>query len=169
MHHIFYNGLFCGKGAKMDHRHYNPDRFTGKSLRLPHRDYTAAGAYFVTIRALPPDKFFTIPKLCNILSGTWHALPDRFPNVTLDEFVVMPDHVHFILWLDGTQKQEWSLGSIVGAYKSITTVVWVQYLKSIKKDMEFPCRIWQKDFYERVVRTDELEQTRQYIRNNPTK
>ena len=151
----------------MGHQHYNPDRFTRKSLRLATRDYTAAGAYFVTIRVLPPDPLFEIPKLRYLLLETWHALPKLFPNVTLDEFVIMPDHIHFILWLDGTQGA--ALGNVVGAYKSITTVLWLQHLKSVGKDMHYPCRIWQSRYYERVVRTDELEQTRQYIRNNPTK
>ena len=151
----------------MDHRHYDPDRFTRKSLRLSNRDYTAAGAYFVTIRALPADPLFEIPKLRYIVLETWHALPKRFLNVTLDEFVIMPDHIHFILWLDGTKGA--ALGDIVGAYKSITTVLWLQHLKSLGKDTQYPCRIWQDRYHERVIRTDELEQTRQYIRNNPTK
>ena len=153
----------------MDHRRYNPDRFTRKNLRLPQRDYAAAGAYFVTIRALAPEPLFEIPKLRYILLDTWQTLPLHFPHVTLDEFVIMPNHVHFILWLDGTQAKRLTLGDVVGAYKSITTVLWLQHLKAVGKDMRYPCRIWQKDYYERVVRTDELEQTRQYIRNNPTK
>ncbi len=152
----------------MDHKHYNPDRFTRKSLRLPGRDYSAAGAYFVTIRSLPPDRLFEIPKLRYILLDTWNALPKRFPSVTLDEFVIMPDHVHFILWLDGTQK-EVALGNVVGAYKSITTVQWIKHLKSVGKDMHYPCRIWQPKFNDRVVRIDEYEQKRLYIRNNPKK
>src|SRR5437764_10713881 len=137
----------------MDHQHYNLDRFTRKSLRLATRDYTAAGAYFVTIRAFPADPLFEIPKLRYILLETWHALPGRFPHVTLDEFVVMPDHVHFILWLDGTTAA--SLGKVVGAYKSITTVQWLQHLKSVGKDIYYPCRIWQSSYYERVVRIEE--------------
>ncbi len=156
----------------MNRRRYNPERFerpTRKSLRLSNRDYTSAGAYFVTIRAIPPDPLFEIPKLRYILLETWQGLPQRFPNVKLDEFVIMPDHVHFILWLDGTQGKGRTLSDVLGAYKSITTVRWIQCLKSIGKDMEYPCRIWQGNFYEHVVRTDELEQTRQYIRNNPAK
>ena len=153
----------------MGHRRYNADRFTRKSLRLSTREYTAAGAYFVTIRALPPDSLFDIPKLRYILLDTWHALPKRFPNVTLDEFVIMPDHIHFILWLDGTQAEGARLGDVIGAYKSLTTVLWVQHLKSVERDMQYPCRIWQDRYFERVVRSDELAQTRLYIRNNPTK
>ncbi len=156
----------------MKQRRYNPDRFEGftrKTLRLSNHDYTSAGAYFVTVRALPLDSLFEIPKLRYILLETWHALPQRFHNVKLDEFVIMPDHVHFILWLDGTQGKNMALSNVVGAYKSITTVRWIQCLKSSGKDTEYPCRIWQSDYYERVVRVNELEQTRQYIRNNPTK
>ena len=152
----------------MAHQRYNPNRFTRKSLRLPNRDYAAAGAYFVTIRTLDFHRFFEIPKLRYILLEVWHALPKRFPQVTLDEFVIMPDHIHFILWLDGTRKDV-PLGNIVGAYKSITTVQWIQHLKSVEEDMHYPCRIWQEKCIDRVVRIDELEQTRLYIRNNPKK
>ena len=80
----------------------------------------------------------------------------------------MPDHIHFILWLDGTRKDV-PIGNVIGAYKSITTVHWIQHLKSVGKDMQYPCRIWQEKFHDRVLRLDELEQTRLYIRNNPKK
>lgn len=153
----------------MNHQHYNPDRFTRKSLRLPNRDYTAPGAYFVTIRSIPLDSLFEIPKLRSILSDTWFALPKRYMFVKLDEFMIMPDHIHFILWFGNTPTKRETLGQVVGAYKSITTVHWIQYLKSVGEDMKYPCHIWQEKFYDRVVRTNELEQTRLYIRNNPLK
>ncbi len=153
----------------MNHEHHNADRFTRKSLRLPTHKYTAAAAYFITLRALPPDPLFELPKLRYILLETWQSLPQRFPNITLDEFVIMPDHIHFILWLDGTPGKANSLGTIIGAYKSLTTVHWLQHLKSVGKDMHYPTRIWQRNYYERVIRTNELEQTRLYIRTNPTK
>ena len=140
----------------MGRRRYYPEQFRQKSLRLPNRDYTTAGAYFVTIHGLPSYTFFDIPKLRYILLEAWHALPKRFPNVKLDEFVIMPDHIHFILWLDGTVRKGMALGDIVGAYKSITTVLWLQHLKSVGKDMRYPCQIWQEGYYEHVVRTDEL-------------
>ena len=153
----------------MDYLKYNRERYTRKSLRLPERDYASASAYFVTIRAIPPDPLFDIPELRHILEETWQSLPSRFPNIELDEFVIMPDHIHFILWLHTTENGQTSLGSIVGAYKSLTTVAWIKHLKATKKDMEYPCRIWQRNYYERVVRIDALEPTRQYIRNNPLK
>ncbi len=150
---------------------YNPDRFTRKNLRLAQRDYHSSGAYFVTIRATPlvSEPIFDIPTLRTILQETWHGLPERFPNVQLDEFVIMPDHIHFIVWLHEHGYQDKPLGSIVGAYKSLTTVSWIHYLKSLGADMKYPCRIWQHNYYERVVRIAELEATRQYIRENPTR
>jgi putative transposase len=157
----------------MKHKYYNPDRFTRKSLRLPTRNYASAGAYYVTICAEQYEPVFDAPELRTILEDMWFSLPERFPQVTLDEFVIMPDHVHFILWLEGTTqrtdttKKAPSLGSVVGAYKSLTTVAWLHHIKTT--GMEVSGRLWQENYYERIIRNDELEATRQYIRNNPTK
>jgi len=57
-----------------------------------------------------------------ILERTWYALPDRYPGLTLDEFVIMPDHVHFIVRLEGNVEKPVTLGQVVGAFKSIVTV-----------------------------------------------
>ncbi len=133
----------------MNHSKYNPDRHKRKSYRLPGHDYAAKGAYFITIRSDQHQTLFEIPELRNILQETWNNLPERFPSISLDEFVIMPDHIHFILWLNYTQQKTPTLWSIVGADKSIG--------------------IWQHGYHEHVIRISELEQTRLYIRNNPTK
>ena len=157
----------------MKHKYYNSDQFTRKSLRLPTRDYASAGAYFVTICAEQDEPIFDAPELRTILEDTWFSLPERFPEVTLDEFVIMPDHVHFIPWLESTTqrndttKKAPTLGSVVDAYKSLTTVAWIHHIKAT--GMEVSGRLWQENYYERIIRNDELEATRQYIRNNPTK
>ena len=152
----------------MDHSKYNPDRFARKSSRLPTRNYASKSAYFVTIRSDRFQPLFEIPELHTILIDTWNALPKRFPSVTLDEFVIMPDHIHFILWLDYAQQNTPTLGSIIGAYKSIAAVAWLRHIES-NNLIQYPGRIWQRNYYERVIRISELEQTRLYIRNNPTK
>jgi REP element-mobilizing transposase RayT len=43
--------------------------------------------------------FEQYPVLADIIISEWHRLPDRFPTVSLDAFVVMPNHIHFVLWL----------------------------------------------------------------------
>jgi REP element-mobilizing transposase RayT len=56
----------------------------------------------------------------------------------------------------------------MGAYKSLTTVAWIKHIKA--NNLECPGIIWQTNYYERAIRdVHELEQTRQYIRNNPKK
>ncbi len=135
----------------MDKKTYDPDRYRRRTVRLPKHDYTGTGAYFVTIRAEQYEPVFDIPELRALLMETWHALPERFPGVTLDEFVIMPDHVHFILWLDGTRDNAPSLGRVVGAYKSITTVQWLNYLKA--KDMTWPGHLMTTAMIKRLLRS----------------
>ncbi|MDQ2716001.1 MAG: transposase [Chloroflexota bacterium] len=149
---------------------YDPlrsQRFTRHSLRLPDRDYTWGGAYFVTMRACRPEPLFEIPELHAILMETWQALPERFPHVTLDEFVIMPDHIHCIIWLHNTEEKLPPLTVVIGAYKSLAAVAWLRHIRS--NNMECSAQIWQRSFHERAIRFGELEDTRQYIRDNPIK
>ena len=130
-------------------------------------DYTA-GAYFITIRTYQSESLLEVPELRTILLETWQALPGRFPGVTLDEFVIMPDHMHFILWLHNTVENASALGRVIGAYKSLTTVAWLKHIKDTGQERSG--LLWQRDYYEHILQSKlQLEQRRQYIRNNPTK
>lgn len=142
-----------------------------KSLRLKTHNYGWTASYFVTLSASVFEPIFEIPELHAILVQTWEGLPTRFPSVTLDEFVIMPDHVHFITHIEGNVKKPTTLGSVVGAYKSLTTVTWLRHLEAAGPEgLEYPGIIWQSDYFERIIRdAQELENTRQYIRNNPAK
>ena len=158
----------------MHHRTFDPDRatrFTRKSLRLKNHNYGWTGSYFVTIRAVGFEYLFEIPELRAILEETWNALPERFPNLSLDEFVIMPDHVHFIVRLEGNVEKVTTLGRIIGAYKSLTAVLWLRHIEAMGiAGIERSGRIWQRDYYEQVIRDpSELEQKRKYIRDNPTR
>ena len=159
----------CGKKKVniMGHRHVNLDRFRGRSIRLPNRDYRSPGAYFVTICAYGRQTIFETPALRELLQEHWLALPERFPTVRLDEFVIMPDHLHFILWLEGQQSTNPRLSEVIGAYKSLVAVAWIKHVEN--NELNCSARVWQKGYYERVVRQDELDQTRYYIRTNPLK
>ena len=98
----------------------------------------------------------------------WQQLSQQFSGVQVDTFVIMPDHIHGILWLDGTAKDAPTLGKVVGAFKAWITVTW----RSYHKEAHIPClsHLWQKDYYEHVIRNDaDLDQTRQYTLNNPLK
>ena len=84
---------------------FNPDSHHRRSIRLKAYDYSTAGAYFVTIvtqerLCLFGDVTDGEAQLTNageMIQQIWHAIPDRFPTIEMDEFVVMPNHVHGIL------------------------------------------------------------------------
>ena len=151
----------------MGKSHYDPEKHHRQSIRLKGHDYSGSGAYMATICVRPRLPLFEHPVLRGILQETWRSLPKRFPGVGLDEFVIMPDHVHFILWLDANINKK-KFGDIVGAYKSITTVKWLQHIKA--NNLNEPGKFWQDDYVEHVMRdTTELTKKRVYIRNNPLK
>ena len=78
-----------------------------RSIRIPGYDYAEAGAYFITIctsRRLPlfgevARGRMNLTFLGEIASACWRAVPFHFGNVTLDASVVMPDHVHGIIFI----------------------------------------------------------------------
>jgi len=84
---------------------YDPTKHHRRSIRLKNYDYSAAGLYFVTIctqhRELRfgdvVDGHIKLSKAGTMVQSIWGELPARFPNIDLDEFVVMPNHFHGIL------------------------------------------------------------------------
>jgi putative transposase len=77
----------------------NPDAHHRRSIRLAAYDYHAPGAYFVTLCTQGRECVLDDPVVTGIITGVWRALPRWFPTIVLDEFVVMPSHVHMIVWL----------------------------------------------------------------------
>ncbi|MGQ9928667.1 MAG: transposase, partial [Chloroflexaceae bacterium] len=78
-----------------------------RSIRLKGYDYAQAGAYFVTICTQNRECLFgevvngemRLNTYGAAVLGAWQDLPNHYPNVTLDAFVVMPNHVHGIIVL----------------------------------------------------------------------
>jgi len=100
----------------------NPQKRHRRSIRLKGYDYSQAGAYFITIvtqdRAClfgeVVDGEMRLNEAGRIAERCWRAIPDHFPHVRLDEFVIMPNHVHGILWIVD------AMGTTVGAENVIT-------------------------------------------------
>jgi REP element-mobilizing transposase RayT len=84
---------------------YDSDKYHRRSLRLPGYDYTQAGAYFVTVCTRGRACIFgdvvsgemRLNLYGRIVHECWKALPDHFANIQLDEFIIMPNHVHGIV------------------------------------------------------------------------
>jgi hypothetical protein len=74
----------------MNKTKHNPDRPSRLSTRLNAYDYTSHGAYFVTICTDRRTPHFANPTFHALLFEVWQALPDRFPGISIGEFVIMP-------------------------------------------------------------------------------
>ena len=94
----------------------DPQTHHRTSIRLAGYDYSQAGAYFITIVTFRREPLFgevtggemRVNALGRLVHECWAAIPAHFPNVTVDAFVVMPNHVHGILFIH-------SISTVVGA------------------------------------------------------
>lgn len=152
-----------------------------RPLRLRAYDYASSGAYFVTIcthgractLAMPTADGgeMRLTPSGRLASDTWYELPTRFPLMSADTIVVMPNHVHGIVFIrsqttdtgigERTSVTPTSLCAIIGAYKSISA-------RAINAQCGVSGPVWQRSYFERVIRNQyELDATREYIANNP--
>jgi REP element-mobilizing transposase RayT len=87
---------------------YNPDIHHRNSVRLRSYDYRSAGAYFVTICTFQKeailgeivDEAASLSSWGNEVKECWQQIPGHFPNVDLDEFIIMPNHLHGIVFIN---------------------------------------------------------------------
>ena len=152
-----------------------------RSIRLKGYDYASTGAYFVTVCAQARKPLFEDPALKEILKRTWYSQQERFPKVSLDAFVVMPNHVHLIVWLNAVgapfagarsprpgragASPAPTLGRVVGVFKSIVATTWRR-----RNALYSSASVWQRNYYERIIRDEEeLNRVREYIALNPLK
>ena len=153
-----------------------------RTTRLKHYDYRQPGAYYITICTF--KRMCVFGKIANnkmvlneyglLVNDEWNKTFELRENLVKDEFIVMPNHIHGILWINdstsGTARRAPtfgdslpdSLASIVGSFKSAVT-------RKINKMRLSPAKpVWQRNYYEHVIRKDEsLDQIREYILNNP--
>ena len=146
-------------------------------------DYSRPGGYFVTVctaekRALFGEIIADEMRMNNagrIVESEWFRTGVVRPNLMLDAFVIMPNHIHGIIIIsdDGTATARatrrvaptmasGSLGAIIGQFKSVVT-------KRINQLRGTPAAyVWQRNYYEHVIRNeDELSRIRQYIVTKP--
>jgi REP element-mobilizing transposase RayT len=183
----------------MKNRREIPNR---QSNRLPHYDYSLAGAYFVTIVTWNHACLFgeimegevQLNAKGRIVDHAWREIPAHFPGVTVEDFVVMPNHVHGVIWIkecdvgaggktelihDVGARQELDRISGVGAAymppvrKAPLGVIVATFKAAVTREIHkirgySNLRVWHRNYYERVIRDErELEQIVDYIHANP--
>lgn len=159
------------------------NQYRTESIRLKHWDYSNPGLYFVTICTKKMQPWFgTVFKRKMILNETgeiahneWMKTELLRDNVQLDEFVIMPNHIHGIIEILNVETRlavslpehrnkfgplkKGSLSTIIGSFKSSVTK------RIYEKHPQFA---WQSRFYEHIIRNEHsLEYIQHYIKQNP--
>lgn len=148
-----------------------------RSIRLQHHDYSQSGAYYVTLCAEDRTCLFgevaggevRLGPAGRIVAETWQWLGSHYPGVDVDAWIVMPNHLHGILWIDAGRRDSQGapskgLGQLIGAFKTVST-------QQINVDRGTPAaRVWQRNYFEHVIRTEaSLVHIRRYIAENPAR
>ena len=168
---------------------FNPDIHQRQSIRLKSYDYSKAGAYFVTIcvrekECLLGDVVGGVMRLSEmgeIVREEWLKSSIIRGEIKLDEFVIMPNHMHGIIWICNNGRGDRpvapteddfiqsgpsskSLGSLMAGFKSAVT----KRINIYRNTPGLP--FWQRNYYEHVIRNEnDLHAIREYIQNNPLK
>ena len=178
---------------------YNPDKHHRRSIRLQGYDYSQPGIYFITLCTQNHECLFgeilngemRLNEFGKMTQQCWLEIPHHFPHVKLDEFVIMPDHIHGIIILNDivgaknfspqpsnnfspqpmpTPQQNITpfrspsktIGSIIRGFKIGVT-------KGFRQNTDIYV-VWQRNYYEHIIRNKvELNRMRQYIIDNPKK
>ena len=156
-----------------------------RSIRLQYMDYQP-GAYFVTICACLKHCLFgrvesgrmDLSPIGEIVRACWVDIPNHFPGVNADTFVVMPNHVHGILSIEERARRAvplrdqarfeplrravpGSVPTIVRNYKAAVT----KLVRDTAGNRAM--QVWQSNYFERVLRNgEELANASRYIQEN---
>jgi len=184
---------------------YNPNIHNRQSIRLKGYDYSKPGYYFVTFNIkdrLPLFGEFIKENNTRIMKHTelgkaaikyWLEIPEHYPNVILDEFIIMPDHIHGIIQIseraqniEPPQAQNIEPQNIESGLVQNIEPRQNQYQKIIPGSLGAIIRgykigvtkwakqngynnfKWQRNFHEKIIHNNRaLNNIRQYIKNNP--
>jgi REP element-mobilizing transposase RayT len=153
---------------------FDKTRHHRRSIRWHRWNYAGQGTYFITTCSRNREHLFgriedgsmILSQIGQMIENTWLNLPSRFPSVDLDEFQVMPNHFHGILALRG--EDDVPLGNVMKVFKSLAFRAHYDFLKDTGTLQFTEARIWQRNYWDHVVRDEQdLQKCRNYILNNP--
>lgn len=143
-----------------------------KQNRFPEYDYGTNGAYFVTICTQDRRKIlseivgdgFPVPKPIGLIAeGFILKIPKKYPVVSVDRYMIMPDHIHILLMIEaGTGNPSPTLGNIIGWYK-------YQVTKEANQRAHIAGeKLFQRSYYDHIIRNQQdYNEIAEYIETNP--
>ena len=152
-----------------------------KKNRLENFDYGKAGAYFITICVKNRKKILSnivgagvldCPKTKLLYHGEIadkyiKQIGDFYDNISIDKYVIMPDHIHLILIIKNGRPRT---PAPTGEKNKNTSVT--EFVSTFKRfcNKEYDESIWQRSFYDHIIRDqNDYNEIWEYIENNPKK
>ena len=176
--------------------------FRIESSRLKKWDYRSEGSYFITICTKYMDPVFghvdsgkmILSEMGNIVDKYWRDIQNHFPFLQLDEYVVMPNHIHGIIIIPPVETLHCNVfleskktvvestimagknqrmskispkkGSISAIIRSYKSIC----TKPVNQKLNSRINLWQPRFWDHIIRSEnDLIRIRKYIKNNPGK
>ena len=148
-----------------------------KPTRLQEYDYSEKGAYFITICTKDKQKLFghivgggafDAPKIVLSPQGEivekYILSTNNIPNLKVDKYVIMPNHIHLLLSIENFNGTSWALSPTNNKISlAISTLK-----RFVNKDVG--CNVFQRSFYDHVIRNQiDYNEIWEYIENNPAK
>ena len=146
-----------------------------KPIRIADYDYSTPGAYFITVCTANREKLFwnvvgadiirpqnlPLSAAGKITEQGILQMAERYENVVVDKYCIMPDHIHLLLRIESDMN-----GRMISA-PTVSTVVG-SMKRWVARQIGRP--IWQKSFYDHGVRNQQdYNEIWEYIENNPLK
>jgi putative transposase len=177
----------------MSQRDQLPAKPNRRSVRLKDYDYSQPGWYFVTVCTKDKARFLgdiedhavILSEIGQIANSSWREIPDKYAHVSIDELIVMPNHIHGIIVISSQEMPcEEAVGSknssrvspssiSSGKITASLSVIIRQYKSRVKRWCTvngFQHFQWQSRFHEHVIRNEaDLYEIRNYIINNALK
>lgn len=139
-----------------------------KTIRLQNFDYSGNHYYFITICTYEKKCIFgqlnQLSKYGKITERCIEKITEVFSTVHVDAYIVMPNHVHMILFMEKTSEADDlpNIPTVIGQFKMAVT-------KKIRK-IDPNCIVWQRSFYDHVIRTEKsYGKIWEYVKNNRQK
>jgi REP element-mobilizing transposase RayT len=144
-----------------------------KNIRLKEYDYSNNGAYFITICTKDRNNIFwkdltqlntyespeiKLNKYGKTVKNIWLNTEKIYEDIILDAYAIMPNHFHGIIIKDN-QNNKRTIGNIINIFKATVTKELRKYDPNIE--------IWQRNYYEHIIREKESEKIQFYVINNP--
>ena len=136
--------------------------YTRKSPRIQNYDYSTENFYFITICTAHRRCFFGTVSQLNIIGKIareqMEKLNEHYPNVHVEKYVIMPNHVHMILSVRKSGEND--VQQVIAQYKSGVS----REARKIKSDLV----LWQRSFHDHIIRNQkQFEKIWLYIEANP--